>query len=323
MSTTTISDIKGIIYVIQNINNNNCYVGQTLSHSYNEQYNCWDDFGINMRLLKHLQRVQQKVDYPLYNDIRKFGFDKFKIWIELTVNSDQIINLDKLESDTIKKYNCITPNGYNLSNNTTYLNDNKKKIIQHYNQVIVRSEEYIKRNNRKKHLTLSEKNKIEFFKNKTITSIRINPIKQGIEYKTIRVLIETEEDKDIFRIQFSNKDIKDAINKALEFSKEISNKLIINPKITDILNDNKEIYTYQEQLDKIKDLNIENITAKPYYHKKSDNYIYLLIVKTDEDKIRLMFGGKNTNINDTYKVVKDFLIRLNISDEKYSLDCPQ
>jgi hypothetical protein len=76
---TSIENIRGIVYSIKCDINNKYYVGQTLSHVYNKNKKSWESYGINSRVLKHLYKVQQKIDYPLYNDINNFGINNFTI----------------------------------------------------------------------------------------------------------------------------------------------------------------------------------------------------------------------------------------------------
>ena len=121
---TSIENIKGIVYSIKCNINNKYYVGQTLSHIYNDKKKLWESYGINSRLLKHLYKVQGNVDYPLYNDINKLGIDKFTISIETEILSKYISTLDNLETEYINKYDSIK-NGYNISTNTSYLSENK------------------------------------------------------------------------------------------------------------------------------------------------------------------------------------------------------
>ena len=74
--------------------NGKCYIGQTVS--------------ITDRMCAH-----GKSDYPVGNAIRKYGHDNIRIEILHTVYSRKEAN--KLEVKEILNYNCICPNGYNLT----------------------------------------------------------------------------------------------------------------------------------------------------------------------------------------------------------------
>lgn len=86
------------IYRILNIENQKCYIGQTIKeHLYNRHStNTWWKF----------------VHGELKKEVKKIGKEKFIIeTLEMTNNKDE---LDKLEKYYIKHFNSIYPNGYNL-----------------------------------------------------------------------------------------------------------------------------------------------------------------------------------------------------------------
>ena len=101
----------GFIYVIENINNNKKYVGQTIRD-------------IKLRWTEHLTC---KKNLPLYNAIKKYGKDSFKINY-IQEYSDEL--LDDYEIKLIKEYNSLVPNGYNVhkgGNNDNLSRNNSKK----------------------------------------------------------------------------------------------------------------------------------------------------------------------------------------------------
>lgn len=320
---TSIESIKGIVYSIKCNINDKYYVGQTLSHNYNEKNKAWESYGINSRILKHLYKVQQNVDYPLYNDIHKYGIHNFTISIENEIESKDISNLDRIEMETIDKYNSVD-NGYNISSNTSYLCVNKKLILKYYNKNVERSEEYNKRNQRRKQITLPQKDRYSFFEDKEISNIKINPIREGGVLKTARVLIDIKQ-HDIYRINFTYKDISASYEKALEYCNKIYNgELDVHPSLLELKN-NKDIekYEYARRLEECKTKKITKINGKDYYHKTHDKDVYFLsIYFEDSSKKRFMFGGKNITINDAYNTAKDFIQRLNISNDICSLLSP-
>ena len=87
----------GIIYMIENQINNKKYIGQTTKP-------------LKERIKQHLQRCNKNVNLHLYNSIRKYGFENFKV----TVLKDNIPveELDRWECYFIGKYNTFNE-GYN------------------------------------------------------------------------------------------------------------------------------------------------------------------------------------------------------------------
>jgi hypothetical protein len=319
---TTISDIKGIIYIIENKINNMCYVGQTLSHTFEVKEKIWISSGINERLLKHLYKAKQNVDYELYRDINKYGINNFNIKIEHEIPSIQIDKLDELENITIKRYNTIEK-GYNTSNNTSNFCPSKKIIFEYYNIKKNQSAENEKRNKRRKQLTIPYEDRYMFFKNKTIISIKLNPIREGLTVKTVRVIIDVNE-FDVYRINFTYKTIQETLKKALDFCREIYNgqNIDIHPSLT--RDNTSEFYKYDRRLKECENKEIEKITGNKYFHKLQNNYIYIIsIYFKNFNKKRYSFGGKNIDIKDAFVLAKEFVNKLNVSNIICSLNCPQ
>lgn len=92
----------GIIYEIVCIKTNFKYIGQTIS-SLKKRWNghCTFAFKTNSQI-------------ALAKAIREFGKENFQMRILCECESKEM--LDKLERDYIKQFNCIWPNGYNMTN---------------------------------------------------------------------------------------------------------------------------------------------------------------------------------------------------------------
>lgn len=315
------SEVKGIVYIIRNKNNNKIYVGQTLSHIYNEKTKEWSEFGINGRLLKHLQRVSLDVNYPLYVDIKKYGFQDFEIVIEHLLSDVDALKIDDLEKETIIKYDSIQ-NGYNLSNNTNSMNISKKQLYEYYKKEIVRSEEHKERNSRRSQLTIAQKDRYNFFENKIIKTVRINPIKEGGIVKTARVIFDIKDDE-LYRINFTNKNIKEAFERATSFIKEVyTGEIDIHPFFTN--SDENNVYHKARELEEVRQKNIIKINGRSYLHKEINNNVYMIsIYFSDDNKKKIMFGGKNININNAFIDAQEFINKLNVSKDLCSLSCPQ
>lgn len=85
------------IYAFHNLKTGKYYIGQSKN--------------IRKRLLKHLQHVKNKWNYPLYDSINKYGFENFEFLI-LEETTEE--NLDIREKYWIKYYKSFE-NGYNLT----------------------------------------------------------------------------------------------------------------------------------------------------------------------------------------------------------------
>jgi group I intron endonuclease len=108
-----------IIYKATNINNNKCYIGQTIKP-------------LNERKQKHIQRANYGTDFYFYRAIRKHNPNSFQ-W-EILEECSSKEELDEMEFHYIKQYNSFQPNGYNLtmggegSHGYKHTEKSKKKI---------------------------------------------------------------------------------------------------------------------------------------------------------------------------------------------------
>lgn len=89
------------IYKITNKVNGKIYIGQTTQSTKPKR-----------RWLSHLSNARRGVKSPLYNAMRKYGQENFEHEIIDGANSDTELNYKEIHY--IHKYNCISPNGYNL-----------------------------------------------------------------------------------------------------------------------------------------------------------------------------------------------------------------
>lgn len=106
--------VKGEIYKIRNKITLKEYVGQTLTHRKNKGK--YRPFGSEGRFKDHISEAinNTKKNQCVYlnNSIRKYGQENFEY--ETIINCE-ISELDYYEKDSIKKYDTLYPNGYNLT----------------------------------------------------------------------------------------------------------------------------------------------------------------------------------------------------------------
>lgn len=106
------------MYLIKNLVNNKCYIGQTINP-------------ITTRWNVHLSlaRRNKKSGFALHNAIRKYGEENFNV--EILAETDNIEQLNLLEDQYIVENNTMFPNGYNLKRggfNKTYSEESKQKM---------------------------------------------------------------------------------------------------------------------------------------------------------------------------------------------------
>lgn len=162
-------------------------------------------------------------------------------------------------------------------------------------------------------------NKADFFLDKIVKLIQINPIRVGGKIKIIRLCIRASDDDEddekicqLYRIDFSDKKIKLAVKRAIKFAEKISENVSVHPAVKDILGGGKgEIYKYQKKLDLFKTYPIYKIGGHIYFHKSVNNQVYVVLFSSDDNIPRkIMFGGKNMSIQDAYKLASEFIQKL-------------
>lgn len=107
--------IKGEIYIIRNNINDKVYIGQTIQ-------------GYKTRWKGHVYATKTE-DKPLYNAMRKYGVENFHI--ELLEDNIPYEELDYKEVCYIEKYDCVRPNGYNISHGGgSYINEKERERMR-------------------------------------------------------------------------------------------------------------------------------------------------------------------------------------------------
>lgn len=133
---------KSYIYCFTNKINNKKYIGSTVS-SPNKRY--------NQHIYNAFHPETEKYNYPLYSAIRKYGINNFNFSILIEMECDEK-DIRLIEKTFIEKFNTISPNGYNQTNETLHPSSDpiiNKKISE------------TKRNNSKQVAELDKNNSIQ------------------------------------------------------------------------------------------------------------------------------------------------------------------
>ena len=127
-------EVYGIIYLIKNKVNGKCYIGQTNNKKGFEGRYKASGKGVE-RVYNYYKRAKEhnrwKNNY-LFNSIKKYGFEAFEVIEEFDV-AYSLEELNRLEKQYIKEYNCMIPYGYNNKEggrNGEYSDESKKIMSQ-------------------------------------------------------------------------------------------------------------------------------------------------------------------------------------------------
>lgn len=309
-----IEKVYGIVYKIQCIKTNKCYIGQTLSHFYKNDR--WKETGIYNRMIEHYKTALSKNDVThtdLHRDMKKYGINYFKIEPVNFVPGCEINKIDSKESEMIKKYNCITPDGYNNQQKSSVLNPTKKYLIDYYKLNNKRPKEYFERQNRRQQKTI--KNEDEFnkiIKEENVMNVKIVPINHNSIISEIRLIFETEQGN-IYRKNF-NGNLSNAIKRAKNIAYMLTEEenIQIRQVILDIENGKKgeATYKYQDKLNKMLGLkNISTISINATWHKTHEKYLALVSIYYNDGKpknSRAMFGGKHSEPEQDFEIAREF-----------------
>lgn len=96
-------DKLGCVYLITCLENNKSYVGKTCKST------------PTTRFKRHLcsMRTHDR-NYPLYNDMRKYGIGKFKLETLCKIPVESLDNMEEYWAEQLETYIWDTPGGYNL-----------------------------------------------------------------------------------------------------------------------------------------------------------------------------------------------------------------
>lgn len=120
------------IYLVTNLINNKQYIGKTKSKN------------PNIRFYSYKRPHNEKSNRPIIRALKKYGIDKFKIEVIYTDFSLTNEELLELETEYIKKYDCLVPKGYNV-----ILDAKQWGSIERIQKLKLKSIQGVKKNKRK------------------------------------------------------------------------------------------------------------------------------------------------------------------------------
>lgn len=122
--------VKGQIYLIEHIDSNMKYVGQT--RTYYRSGKVWNKAGYMGRWKAHVSEAREQAEREcrlLNNHIRLYGEKAFRVSLILECPID---DLDRHEQEQIAKYGTLSPGGMNLTKggHTGFITDDQRDMIR-------------------------------------------------------------------------------------------------------------------------------------------------------------------------------------------------
>jgi len=283
---------KGQIYIIRNIETNECYVGQTLTHRKNK--NIYYEFGFKKRFQEHIQHaISGKSTSPIAKSLLNYGKDNFELRLIEECDIDEI---DDKERYYIDYYNTLYPNGYNVLYGPPYCLCEKsrekasKTLIEYFKE----SEHRVKHSiiHRGNHKTID----------KEVKSIEIRPIKKNgiydIVYLMITYIDNTEQRR---RYGGIHEEYESALCRCLNDA-----NIIVNNDLTKIIMKTDRLTNLQKNTYIIKDSILKVKVSLQSMGGKKIVSVYLVSDDTNIHNKRYSFGGKNISINEAYTKARQF-----------------
>jgi len=94
--------MSGCIYLIQNVLNKKCYIGQSINNNPMKRYNV------------HWSTATKGSSYILHSAMRKHGKDKFKVECLCVVPHEALNRMEAYYAEQFQSYIWDTPGGYNM-----------------------------------------------------------------------------------------------------------------------------------------------------------------------------------------------------------------
>ena len=218
-------NVEGIIYKIVSKDTKKVYVGQTLSHSYDETNNTWKTKGIDTRWGKHIAESNNgKNDLPLYIDMRKYGTIRFTCSIIKEVDYTDLDQLDELEHFYMKKFDTLNPDkGYNVYEKTVNNSKTKTYILKCINKVNKEVDYNPKTRQERRCQVVVKQDEINtFFTDKEIEKVFVSSINKNKVPHFTRVAVYVKNQSDIYRCDFKNKKFEVTEQLAKQFVDSLS-----------------------------------------------------------------------------------------------------
>ena len=320
---TKIEHIYGIIYRIYCIPEDKSYIGQTFSHGYIREY--ITKKGILNRVKHHYndKNLDCNKDKPLYIAMIKYKEDDFEVYEEEKIYEKDIAFINQKEGEYMIKYNSLCPNGYNIEEIGKKYPKLLKDLSEYYDFEI---QKYVyvdkTRTKRAKDICLGT-----YFglKKQKLSLEKILELLETIEIEKItllnsngfRIIVKVIDEKDNIRIYFNG-----TKEECLEFSKKISDKIIISPSFH-----GKDSYKYQLKVDSVlenKDI-ITTITGKEYYNESRKCHTYLVMISGKKNGRtqtlqRISFGGLSIKLEDSYSIAIEFVEKIKKEIDDLSIE---
>ena len=119
------------IYCYTNKVNGKQYIGQTNNLSRRRKQHIQDS-------IHQYSGHELSYNLPFHAAIRKYGIDNFDFEVLRTIDTEDWSIVNMIESNYIKEYNCMAPNGYNLqAQGTANPGKNKTKLTNEEVQSII------------------------------------------------------------------------------------------------------------------------------------------------------------------------------------------
>lgn len=319
-----LTDVYGVIYRIYCIPENKNYIGQTFSHGYSGKY--FIEKGLLNRCRTHYndRLLAKNKNKPLYISLEKYSLEDFEVFEEEKLYKEDISLINQKEGFYMTKYNSLYPNGYNIEKIGKQYSKLIKDLCDLYN-IQMQKYNYIDttRENRVKDVCIGtyfnlEKREI-LGHDKTLELLKTLDIEKItlVNSNGLRIIIRIKNYKDNLRVYYSGTN-----EECLEYSKKISNNITITPSFY-----GKDYYKYQLKLDKVlEDKNIiTSIVGKDYYNKSRNSRTYLIMISgikngRTQTIHRISFGGASINIEDSYKIVIEFIEKFKEKNDNLSIE---
>jgi len=233
------------------------------------------NYGAKGRWIDHLSTAKTR-NTPLCNAIKEYGKDNFIIEI---IEEAPLETLDEREAYWMSEYNTVHPNGYNVASHSR---------------------------NRHRDTT----NLHIFYKDKVKLAI-VSPIKQNGELKMAYIYL-TLNDGSQERLAFGQRTdstYEDTIEEINNFLNRLKCPYKTSTNYSDKLSEK-----YALKLNEFKDKEITSV------HITTASKLIAVYIGTSEMKLnsehkRICFGGKTISKEEAYKIAKEFVAELNISDK--------